>query len=334
MPIKRVAVYNMAEVVWVGEYLPEYKLHPEITIDDQLRPYEVSIDGQLNPQLARLIQRAGVNIIRGGENKFWILANSQMINALSAMHQVTWVSDLSFYELHNEFGAGVIVGADIANNNGYDGSTQIAAVADTGIGGGTANTAHPDIPASRIVDIQSFTAPNSGGCYNIIGDGAIDPDSGHGTHVAVSVVGDGGPNGIGRAAANQAGLVFQAVEEYTDFIGFCSFFNPDGYYLLGIPDNMGDLFQAAYNEGARTHSNSWGSNAAGDYTADSANTDAFIFNNPDMTITFSAGNAGADNNNDGLVDNDSIGSPATAKNVITVGASENDRPDNFPVIPA
>ena len=45
-----------------------------------------------------------------------------------------------------------------------------------------------------------------------------------------------------------------------------------------------------------------------------------------MVITFSAGNEGIDANADGVVDNDSIGSPATAKNVITIGASENQRP--------
>ncbi|MCA9978121.1 MAG: S8 family serine peptidase, partial [Anaerolineales bacterium] len=52
-------------------------------------------------------------------------------------------------------------------------------------------------------------------------------------------------------------------------------------------------------------------------------------NNPDMTITFSAGNAGVDGDSDGFVDLDSMGSPATAKNVITVGASENDRDGNW-----
>ena len=45
-----------------------------------------------------------------------------------------------------------------------------------------------------------------------------------------------------------------------------------------------------------------------------------------MVITFSAGNEGIDANADGSVDNDSTGSPATAKNVITIGASENQRP--------
>ncbi|MFN8405678.1 MAG: hypothetical protein U0V48_19310 [Anaerolineales bacterium] len=37
-------------------------------------------------------------------------------------------------------------------------------------------------------------------------------------------------------------------------------------------------------------------------------------------------------NSDGVIDNDSIGSPATAKNVLTVGASENQRADNYHAI--
>jgi len=49
-----------------------------------------------------------------------------------------------------------------------------------------------------------------------------------------------------------------------------------------------------------------------------------------MVITFSAGNEGTDANSNGVIDNDSIGAPGTAKNVITVGASENARTDNYP----
>ena len=48
-----------------------------------------------------------------------------------------------------------------------------------------------------------------------------------------------------------------------------------------------------------------------------------------MTVTFSAGNDGMDANADGGIDDDSLGAPATAKNVITVGASENDRASDY-----
>ena len=103
----------------------------------------------------------------------------------------------------------------------------------------------------------------------------------------------------------------------------------DGYYLTGIPSDLRTLFQQAYDAGARIHSNSWGSAVAGDYTVDSANADSFIWSHPDMLVSFSAGNEGIDANADGVIDNDSTGSPATAKNVLTVGASENDRQGNW-----
>jgi hypothetical protein len=142
------------------------------------------------------------------------------------------------------------------------------------------------------------------------------------------VLSDGGASGEGKGVAPAARLVFQAVENWVNFVTLCAS-EVDGYYLIGIPSDLHTLFQQAYNAGARIHSNSWGSNAAGDYTLDSANADDFIWDNKDMTITFSAGNEGIDANANGVVDNDSIGSPATAKNVITIGASENDRQGNY-----
>jgi hypothetical protein len=173
---------------------------------------------------------------------------------------------------------------------------------------------------------------SAGGCFaTVVNDGAIDVDSGHGTHVAVSVLGDGDASGVGKGTAPAAGLVFQAIENYATITTFCQNFYGlvNGYYLTGIPTDLRQLFQQAYNAGARIHSNSWGSDVAGDYTADSAYADEFVWNNRDMVITFSAGNSGTDANANGVVDNDSIGSPATAKNVITIGASENDRQGNY-----
>ena len=75
-------------------------------------------------------------------------------------------------------------------------------------------------------------------------------------------------------------------------IGLCALVNPDGYYLLGLPDDLEDLLQAAYDQGARIHSDSWGSDADGDYTADAASVDNFTWSNPDFLMTTSAGNDG------------------------------------------
>jgi serine protease AprX len=319
----------LENVIWVGSFQPGYKLSPRL-LRDGVQLFRVSYEGELGSQAAvDVLQATGASVIQQASQLMIVSADFSQLKALAQIEEIAWIENFSFPEKHNEFGAGGILGANIANIAGYDGSSQIAAVADTGLGGGTAATAHNDLPASRIVAVQNFATANVAGCYNVLGDGAQDVDSGHGTHTSLSVAGDGGTSGEGKGTAPAAGFVFQAIEDYVDFINICSFSNPDGYYLIGIPAALGDLFQPAYNAGARIHSNSWGSSVAGDYTEDSAAADAFTWNNPDMLITFSAGNEGIDGNNNGVVDNDSIGSPATAKNVLTVGASENDRGGDY-----
>ncbi|HEU5088802.1 MAG TPA: S8 family serine peptidase, partial [Roseiflexaceae bacterium] len=54
--------------------------------------------------------------------------------------------------------------------------------------------------------------------------------------------------------------------------------------------------------------------------------DSYVWRHPDHLFVVAAGNEGVDSDHDGLIDPDSINTPGTAKNVITVGASENDRP--------
>ncbi|MCB0073552.1 MAG: S8 family serine peptidase, partial [Caldilineaceae bacterium] len=178
--------------------------------------------------------------------------------------------------------------------------------------------------------IQNFPGKSSPGCYTVIDNGARDLSSGHGTHVAVTAVGDSAPNGMARGVAPSARLLFQAIEDYVDFTGDCELVYTDGYYLFGIPDTLANLFQAAYDGGARLHSNSWGADVSGAYTANSAAADDFVWRHPEMTLIFSAGNRGVDKNSDGFVDSNSIEAPATAKNVIAVGASENDRAGDYP----
>ena len=68
--------------------------------------------------------------------------------------------------------------------------------------------------------IQNFAGANSALCYNVVNDGAVDVDSGHGTHVAGSVLSDGGTSGEGKGVAPAARLVFQAVEEASSRRGY------------------------------------------------------------------------------------------------------------------
>ncbi len=90
--------------------------------------------------------------------------------------------------------------------------------------------------------------------------------------------------------------------------------------------NLTNLEADSYRDGARISSNSWGAAVSGAYNSDAQTYDFLVrdaqpatssspmVGNQQMVIFFSAGNSGS---NAGT-----IGSPGTAKNVITVGASE------------
>jgi PKD repeat protein len=332
-PAQAARAAGLDSVAWVGLFQPAYKISPSVDLEGT-NLLRVRVErGADTGQATAAIRRSGATIINRSENLLIVGADAAQVREIANVLDVAWMEPYVLNQKHNEYGAGVILGANIANTNGYDGSSQIAAVSDTGLGGGTATSAHPDIPSSRILSIYNWPGAASGCFRSITDDGAIDVDSGHGTHTAASVLSDGGAGGEGKGVAPAASLVFQATENWATVSRYCQLFGgwpSSGYFLTGLPDDLRTMYQQAYNDGARIHSNSWGAALAGDYTLDSANTDDFVWDNPDMTITFSAGNEGVDANANGVVDNDSIGSPATAKNVITVGASENDRADNWP----
>ena len=330
---------------FVGSVIPfraQFKFGADLKRDSATNVYMVRIERGTNFAAVRaLVAQTGAQVLAYQNDTLIVAANGSFVDAIAAVDDVASISNFALNEitLTEEQGparnddARDIIGAAVANSRGYDGSTQIAAVSDTGLGGGTAATAHADIPSSRIVAIYNWPG-SAGGCFqSITNDGSIDVDSGHGTHTTGSVLSDGEASGIGTGIAPAARLVFQSTENWAKITSFCQIFGgypANGYFLTGIPSDLKTLYQQAYSAGARIHSNSWGSAVAGDYTVDSVNTDSFIWTNRDMVITFSAGNEGIDANSDGVIDNDSIGSPATAKNVITVGASENQRVDNYP----
>ena len=174
-----------------------------------------------------------------------------------------------------------------------DGSGQIVAVADSGL-----DHDHGDF-GNRII-----------GNVDVIGDGSTaDAHSGHGTHVACTVLGDGS-RGNYQGVAPEAELYFQAMEN-----------DNNGNFQWASINNM---LNTAYSNGARIHSNSWGSTSSdwGEYTSSSEDVDdrtryydQYYSGREGLVVLFAAGNDGPNS--------DTIGSPGTAKNTITVGNSQN-----------
>jgi len=183
---------------------------------------------------------------------------------------------------------------------GEAGEGEIVGVADTGL-----DVRHPDF-AGRIVKVETL------GRY---ADGS-DPH-GHGTHVTGTIAGSGeASDGLLAGVAPGAEIYFQ------------SLLDSDGE-LSGLPVEVADLMAQAYAAGVRVHNNSWGVFLRARYASASLSIDRFVYENPDFLAIVAAGNNGSSgvrrNSAQGYVDYPSLATPASAKNVLTVGASRSSR---------
>jgi subtilisin family serine protease len=203
------------------------------------------------------------------------------------------------------------------------GAGEVVAIADTGFDKGSTSDAHPAFKG-RVKKLHALGRPHH-----------TDDPHGHGTHVAGCVLGDAvsQSEGLVRGTAPGAHLVLQ------------SLLDPQGR-LGGLPVNLTELLAQPYkHDGARVHVMSWGGTGnGGAYDQQAFELDSFVYENRDLLVCCSAGNEGRDAAAAGHIDAGSITPPGTAKNCLTVGASENDRstqaltygkgwPDDFPVKP-
>jgi serine protease AprX len=215
------------------------------------------------------------------------------------------------------------------------GTGELIAIADGGLDTGRKDDLHQDL-RPQVFDIRSYPIHNT--YADNIGDncGAADRD-GHGTHVVGSAIGTGvcateiNQNSV-RGIAPEAQLIFQALEQklrYNDR-GKRRYGKQEvsGYY--GIPTELKDLFSCAYQNGtgAKIHSNSWGnedSKYASKYTNRCIGIDDFMWEHKDFLVVVAAGNNGSHFQDGKEIALGSICPPGTAKNCLTVGASENYR---------
>lgn len=186
---------------------------------------------------------------------------------------------------------------DFNNVNGLDGTDEIVAVADTGLCNGDPSTLHPGLPYSKIVATHFY--PGIAGNTDW-----ADNSTSHGTHVSGTILGTGTGSGAGgrfKGMAPGAQLVMQSLKV------------PGNPNALAFP-SYDILFGDAYEDGARIHNDSWGGGPVGGYSTSSQLIDAYLWENKDFIAVFAAGNNASN-----------ITTQGTAKNVVTVGASRNNK---------
>ena len=271
----------------------------------ELVPFDIVVhDAKDIDDVERWLTQNGVQIVAKGRRKLRIrlAADSTQLRQIQALPEVADVQEYVPPTLANDRARRLLAVDDVVNHGAltHTGAGEVIGVADTGLDDGH------ECFKGRVRAVIARGRANDGS----------DPH-GHGTHVAASAVGVGKDgSGIGRGVAPAAQLVFQAIMDAHGKLG-------------GLPLELGDLFEEAYGNGARIHNNSWSADTKSFYTVSSREVDEFVHSHPDMLVVFAAGNDATArqpfNSQIGFVDWQTIGSPATAKNALTVGASRSDR---------
>ncbi len=343
--ITRIA--GLEHVRWAGHLPPEARL--DVAGADQLPrtrllpdTFVVEFFTAREARSARSdLRRLGLRIA-GGESGSGILVVEQpdgtpaqqqrTLAAVAQVHGVRSVRRRAVNRISNDVAAGILRGGPaVTAVQALDGTGEVVGICDTGLDVGSTHPVHPDF-AGRVKAVISYPiSPDFATYVKNPGadDGAADLDSGHGTHVCGSAVGDGSASAEVpgqapiRGLGHKARLVFQAVEQALDWKDPRYLQRYGRYLLAGIPADITTIFADAFSRGVRIHSNSWGGGDPGAYDAQSRQLDAFVWEHPTLTVLVAAGNDGTDSDGDGKINLGSVTSPGTAKNCITVGASEN-----------
>ena len=328
-----------ATIQWEGPYLSNYKIHPalkanlisNLTVSVAIQvvhsddPFDTEADRDLQ-KIKRTADRILNDTYAVGpfrNLKLRIAANR--IPEIADLENVANIEPWSPPVLFDERASQILAGAltddlKAARGPGYLGWLQSIGftgrfgfgieITDTGLDRGSSDAAmlHPDFldsSGSKVLYARDYTSETDPG--DIPGHGTINASIAAGSRTAVEAR-DADGFGYGLGVAPFA------------MIGSSKIFTSDGFFDLSDPFTK--LISEAYRDGARIASNSWGA-GNNSYTIDSQEYDLrvrdaapAVAGNQEMSICFAAGNSGSI---------PSIGSPGTAKNVISVAAGESSR---------
>lgn len=251
-------------------------------------------------------------------------ASRAALEPLADVDAVAYVSGVVPFERHAVLEFQNVWGVADAWTAFLQTNTTVA-LADTGI-----DTAHcafapsaGTVPTALLKDtvLDPNATPDAGTkvrayvsvCTSLMSDGgagtcvsstdASDAAQGHGTAMASVLAGtECVPN---DPDAERGGVSGQIV--------FFDLLRGSGTYLV-LPLNLADMFASAVAFGAYTFAASWGAGCRSSYDDTAIQVDTFVRANPLVLLVFSAGNCGNSLPR-------GMASPATAKNVLSVGAS-------------
>lgn len=321
------AVQSLPSVRWVGPFRPAYKIAPELSAvaaanemtGAAAHPVEMTVmafPGESLTALRDWLSGQGAVVIEAGDTPIGpvlrVRAPLSLLPSLAQQPGVNWVEPYIQPQTANAEGRKLMGTEAVWQSFGYYGAGQIVAVSDSGLS--VQGAMSPDFDG-RVVQAFAPSQMNLASAQCQAKTNYTDLH-GHGTHVAGSVLGNGtrsGSNAAGHVyAASHAGtapeakLVFMAL-------------NTDGTSSIQCVDLNGEFLAKGYDLGARISSNSWGASNAGGYNQNASLVDDYLWRHKDYLVLFSAGNSGPGGQ--------TVGAPGTAKNVLTIGASENNRPD-------
>ena len=286
------------QVRWIGHQQPGWRVSPQLLSYSGQTTY---INVVPTPDLS--VGGYGVlatDIVRYGAQEAtcdaWLCSAAVstdnqrvMLHNLARDGRVMWIEPALELRTHNALAWSIAGVQNVADQASFtlDGSGEMIAVADTGL-----DQNHPDLAGRVAATYTQFGLDPS----------PADSNSGHGTHVAVTVLGNGTGDASARGVAPSASLVMYALEH-----------DPTG--VFGRIGSIYDMLRDAEQMTARISVNAWGLNGNyGQYTADARSVDIFVHDRKDLTPIFSVGDNGGSSPSQ-------VTSPATAKNVIAVGAS-------------
>jgi Subtilase family len=330
-----------SSIQWIGPYHPYFRIAPELRALDFAQAGSVDVTIQLVADRGEAGLRAALEagfprlgpvetVLGYVDLRLAVPVN--LIPSLAADPAVFGIEPFRRYQQLDEQQDQIVAGNLNATQAGASAPGYLAWLASKGFASGQFNfvidITDSGIDRGSLVDVNDeFKVLGPGGASRVVylNNYSLDPTAdcanGHG-NLGASIM--AGYNALSGSAYEDASL-------YNYGLGVCPFVPFGGtkvFSNLGVPDFTAAhtvRIAAAYTAGARVSNNAWGTLGLYAYTADCQVHDALVrdasigaFGNQEMTIVFAAGNDGS-----GV---GTVLSPAQAKNVISAGASENNRP--------